>query len=62
MMVITIMVIMVKMWLRNLKFFDISATLIIEPPRQTKVYDFQPKVSIGTAKIIYPITFEHFNS
>ena len=61
MMVITIMVIMVKMWLRNLKFFDISATLIVEPPRQTKVYDLQPKICIGTAKRIYPNTFEYLN-
>ena len=60
-MVITIMVIMVKMWLRNLKFFDISATLIVEPPRQTKVYDLQPKICIGTAKRIYPNTFEYLN-
>ena len=50
----------------NLQFFNISATLIIKPPSQTKVNDFQPKIGIGTAKRIHPniltrrqIDFEH---
>ena len=49
-------------WLRYLQFFDINATFIIEPPSQTKVNDFQPKIGIGTAKRINPnICLDYLN-